>query len=289
MMATLTAPGTALLGEAPRWMSLFGHEPALHFADLLCGSVHSIDGTDAYLALDFPGETVSALIPLSDGGVAIALNRTVAIFDREGSSTRTIDLDLPPGQRLSDATAGPTGELWIGVVPSGEATVSGMLVSLDGKATTVQRDAVGFSNGLGFTADGTALLQVDSATNTLWQIEHDPASGALGDARELFCLPATEGALDGLCLDELDRVWIAVFGAGAVICVDGDGTIVDRISVPAPRVSSCTFGAGSTLYMTTARIDAADDELSRHPLAGSVFQCETGVAGGTVWKGTLRG
>ncbi len=53
-LATLAARGAALLGETPRWMSLDGGPPALHFSDLLSGTAHTLSVDRAPLAADFP-------------------------------------------------------------------------------------------------------------------------------------------------------------------------------------------------------------------------------------------
>ena len=285
-LAELAAECAAQLGEAPRWMRLGSAEPALYFSDLLAGTVFSLRGDQAVTALEFPSETVSALIPLKDGRAVIALHRSLAIVDRTGSVIERIPLDLPQGTRLSDATAGPSGHLWLGVVPAGDQPAAGMLVRLGDEGLSIQRTDIGFSNGLGFTADGTRMLHIDSATGTLWSIPHDPATGELGTPTELLVFPESEGALDGLCLDEHDRAWIAVFGGGEVICVDTAGVIVSRVLVPALRASSCVF-VGSTLFITTARVDASEAELAEFTASGSLFRYEADVAGGPVWEGHL--
>lgn len=285
-LAELAAECHAELGEAPRWIRLDPSGTALHFSDLLTGTVYALRGDRAVPVLEFPGETVSALIPLEDGRSVIALHRSLAVIDHNGEVVERIPLDLPAGTRLSDATAGPSGHLWFGVVPAGDQPAAGMLVRLGDDGLSIQRTDIGFSNGLGFTADGTRMLHIDSATGTLWSIPHDPATGELGAPTALLVFPEAEGALDGLCLDELDRAWIAVFGGGEVLCVDTSGVIVSRVLVPALRASSCVF-VDSTLYITTARVDAPEAELAEFTTSGSLFRYQADVAGGPVWEGHL--
>jgi len=47
------------------------------------------------------------------------------------------------------------------------------------------------------------------------------------------------------------------------------------------RVTSCTFGGKSldTLYITTARWDMTEKEISEDPTAGSLFAAVPGVRG----------
>lgn len=284
MIASLAAPGTASLGEAPRVMRLGSAEPQLYFTDLLEGTVFTLRGDASPVARHFPGETASALIPLTGGRAAIALHRSLAIIEPDGTQSQRIELDLPAGTRLSDATAGPSGHLWLGVVPAGDDPAPGQLLRLGHDGVTVARTGLGFSNGIGFTADGTRMLHIDSTPGIVWSIPHDPETGELGEPEEWFRYSEI-GALDGLCVDDRDRVWVAVFGGGEVLCID-NGQITERVLVPALRVSSCVLD-GSTLFITTARIDAPEEELDEFPLSGSLFRIEADASNGPVWEGHL--
>jgi sugar lactone lactonase YvrE len=284
VIAQLAAPGTALLGEAPRFLRLGSTTPALHFTDLLTGTVFTLAGETAPPSYEFAGETASAIIPLADGRAVIALHRALVVIDAEGAIESRLELELPEGTRLSDATAGPSGHLWLGVVPAGDDPAPGLLLRLGPDGAHVVRTGLGFSNGIGFTADGTRMLHIDSTPGILWSLPHDPVTGELGEPEELY-RHAETGALDGLCLDDRDRVWVAVFGGGEVLCIDG-GELVDRVLVPALRVSSCVI-VGSTLYITTARIDAPEEELAEFPLSGSLFRYELDSSSGPVWEGHI--
>ncbi|MGX5682131.1 SMP-30/gluconolactonase/LRE family protein [Schumannella luteola] len=283
MIAELAAAGTALLGEAPRALSIGGVR-GVYFTDLLTGTVYRLDGAESPVALEFPGETASAIIPLDDGRTVIALHRSLAVLGTDGGVEGRIELDLPAGTRLSDATAGPSGHLWLGVVPAADEPAPGQLLRLGDDGVHVVREGLGFSNGLGFTADGSRLLHIDSTPGIVWSIPHDPATGELGEPEEYYVHDEL-GALDGLCLDEHDRVWVAVFGGGEVLCLEA-GAVAQRILVPALRVSSCVID-GRTLVITTARIDAPEEELAEFPLSGSLFRFELDASNGPVWEGHL--
>lgn len=288
MIAELWAQGTAELGEGPRWLRpsvLRLHR--LRWSDLLGGAVFERgDDGAARLVEWFAGETLAAQIPLKGGGTAYVLRRKILVRGPDGRTVTELPVEMPSGLRLSDGTAGPTGHLWIGTVLEDGHSGSGALLRLGRDGVREMRSGLGFANGIGFTADGRTLLHVDSDAGALMSIEHDPQTGELGDAHVLYLLPEGAAKLDGLAVDARDRAWVALFGGAAVLCIDREGRIGERIDVPVRRVSSCCFGADA-LYITTARVDATELEREREPLAGSVFRCDVGCAGGPNWEGEM--
>ncbi|WP_159502084.1 SMP-30/gluconolactonase/LRE family protein [Microbacterium sp. 18062] len=291
--ADVWATGDALLGEAPRLIApVPGVEPVLRWTDLLQGEVLERGARGAAVRVrGFEGETVSALIPLAAGRLAVALRRRILVLEADGETeVAEIAPGLPPGMRLSDAIAGPGGHVWVGVVDEQLHGAPGSLMRVGPGAGTLVRDGIGFANGVGFSADGRRLFHVDSTAGTVVAIEHDPRTGRTGDAQIVFRHSA-DGELDGLAVDAHDRLWIAVFGGGRVLCVGTRGAdagrVLDTVTVPVSRVTSCCFGADDSLYITTARIGALADELAREPLAGSVFRARVGSLGGPRHEGNL--
>ena len=66
------------------------------------------------------------------------------------------------------------------------------------------------------------------------------------------------GVPDGMCMDGEGNLWIAMWGAGQILCCDPEnGRVRDRLEVPDLLVSCCTFGGRDMdrLYVTTARDD----------------------------------
>ncbi|MDQ1130483.1 SMP-30/gluconolactonase/LRE family protein [Microbacterium sp. SORGH_AS_0888] len=280
------ARGAASLGEAPRLL----RDGTLRWTDLLEGIVFTRDAAGAAHPVDiYPGETVSALLPLADGRIALALRRRIVVLDA-GRIVDVIGPELPSGFRYSDGIAGPSGHLWVGVVSDGGRTAPGWLLRIGGAGTTTVREGIGFANGIGFSVDGTRLFHVDSAAGSIVVFAHDPRTGALGASHTLYRHTAP-GALDGLAVDAHDRLWVAVFGGSRVLRIEtggaGAGTVTDHVELAARRVTSCCFGAADDLYITTARVDATAQELAAEPLAGSVFLARVGCAGAPRHEGRL--
>ncbi len=123
---------------------------------------------------------------------------------------------------------------------------------------------------------------IDTATQSVQVFDFDVSSGEIYDPRALSTIAAKLGAPDGMTIDANGNLWVALWGGSRVICIDGrKGNIIDEIRVPAPNVTSCTFGGPGldTLYITTARTGLSREELDKYPNSGSVFFRELNVKG----------
>jgi sugar lactone lactonase YvrE len=131
------------------------------------------------------------------------------------------------------------------VPASAEVFQGEVLVRLetDGRITQLDGDLT-LSNGLAWTTDGTTMYSVDTLRRTVYAREYDPVSGAVAERR--VHLRLDDGFPDGIALDVEDHLWVAVWGAGEVRRFAPDGSIVDRLVVPAPHTSSIAL-AGEDL------------------------------------------
>ena len=93
---------------------------------------------------------------------------------------------------------------------------------------------------------------------------------------QLDTIDPAQGQPDGMALDAEGGVWVALWGGGAVHRYASDGTLTERITVPAHQTTACTFDGGTTLFITTSR-DGLGDQAE--PGAGAVFAVDAGVAG----------
>jgi sugar lactone lactonase YvrE len=88
-------------------------------------------------------------------------------------------------------------------------------------------------------------------------------------------IPDEMGWPDGMTIDADDRLWIALWGGGKVVCYDPRlESFVAEVDVAARNVTSCAFGGPelSDLFITTARVGVRPEELERQPLTGSLFR-----------------
>ena len=95
-------------------------------------------------------------------------------------------------------------------------------------------------------------------------------------------IPEALGGPDGMAIDEEGMLWIVHYSGYSVGRWNPyTGELLEKVDVPAPNVTACTFGGcdRKTLFITTARQEMSNDQLREYPLSGSLFFVNTAVAG----------
>jgi len=157
----------------------------------------------------------------------------------------------------------------------------GSLYCLDQALPTCEVfDGVSVSNGLAWSADQTRFYYVDSLTRRIDLFYYEAESGSISNLRIFRTIPTENGIPGGMSIAGNGNLWVAFWGGSAVQCFDGTtGAELAQFSVPATQVSSCCFGDGNELFITTPRCDLSGTELETQPLAGPIFRAEPGVSG----------
>lgn len=91
-------------------------------------------------------------------------------------------------------------------------------------------------------------------------------------------LPPALGYPAGVTIDEDGMLWIAHWDGGCVARWHPEtGQLINKIEVPVPLITSCTFGGPdkSRLFVSTARSGLSDSQLKKYPLSGSIFVIDT--------------
>jgi sugar lactone lactonase YvrE len=123
------------------------------------------------------------------------------------------------------------------------------------------------------------MYVIDSIPGRLYEFEFDLDSGAIGRRRLLRSFDGQAGLPDGLAVDADGCLWIACYADGCVRRVDPGGHDMLRVTLPVSRPTSCAFGAGPDLYITSAREGLSAAQLNDEPLAGAIWRIDTGVRG----------
>jgi sugar lactone lactonase YvrE len=181
-----------------------------------------------------------------------------------------------PDLRFNDAKAGPDGRVFAGTMAYDESLrEGGELLRLDpGPSVTRVHGPVSLSNGIGWSPDGRLMYYVDTLSRAITVFDYDADDATPHNPRPLAEIGADAGFPDGLCVDDDGCVWLALYGGWAVRRYTPDGRLDAVLRLPVANVTSCAFGPGGRLYITTARRPGGDQ-----PLAGGLFVAEPGVTG----------
>ena len=143
-----------------------------------------------------------------------------------------------------------------------------------------KKQAVGISNGLGWSPDNRVFYYTNSARRTIWSYDFNESSGEISNEM-IFAQTPKAFVPDGLTVDSEGYIWSAKWDGWKVVRYSPDGKIDFELKLPVQRPTSCTFGGHdlNLLYITSARIGLDEISLSEQPLAGSVFVVKTNVYG----------
>jgi sugar lactone lactonase YvrE len=239
--------------------------------------LHQLDRRGAHSTTDL-GRRVTAVVPEVDGGLVAAVDGGVARID-ESDRTMSVLATLPAAGDgvTNDARCDPLGRLWVGTVDRSGANRAG-LFCVDAAGSVIKvRGEVGLSNGLDWSPDGRVCHYVDSSAHCVQNLYLDE-NGLPVRSETLVDIEATP---DGLTVDMLGGIWVALWDGGAVHRYTPHGVLDRVVLVPGGFVTSCAFGGPelATLYITTARADLSDVELRAQPHAGGLFAADVGVTG----------
>ena len=283
MTPARVGPHRAGFGESVFWSP---NERAAWWIDLHGRSLlrtHEDGTTWVFKTPGFPANNPRAIVPGRDGQLIVALDDRLTRFDPTTGTFTTIDIDLPipAGHVLNDATVDVRGRLIIGTVRAGGGDdYSGRLlvVSPDAPARIIA-DGLCIANGLAFSPDGATLYFADSHRDvkTVWRAAYDLETGEIAIPETFVPSERFPGRPDGAAVDRDGGYWIASLETGKVLRFTPEGAFDRDIQLPVPMPSKPCFGgpAMDVLYITTAGpLSGIDDGQ-----AGALFSVPAGIPG----------
>ena len=270
-VAELAVP-RASLGEGPCWDAKAG---ALYWTDIPAHRVHRLTGDGAHAEWD-AGQPPGAVVPRAGGGLVLAARDGFLAMDPGTGSLSMLAAVEPdiPGNRMNDGACDRAGRFFAGTMASDESPGAGALYVLaTDRQVTRLLTGVGISNGIGWSPDDQRMYYIDSLTYRVDLFDYEPATGAIGNRRSFARLGAGEVMPDGLAVDAVGGVWVALWGGSEIRRYAPDGRLTLTVDIPAANVTSCAFGGPDlrTLYITTA----AGPGWS----GGALFACQVAPAG----------
>ena len=252
----------------------------LYWTDNHAKRVYSVDPASRAVETVVEGHQVNAFTFQTDGSLLLFGEHTRVSSARDGE-VRTI-IDGLPGEeehRFNDVLADPVGRVICGTAPGGSQEAALYSIALD---ATVTKLIGGLSQpvGMGFTPGDDGLYVAEMRGKRITLFDYDIATGSLTNGRPYLDPSNTEGSPDGITVDAEGYVWVVLSRDWAVARFDPSGSLVQRIDLPARKVTGLTFGGDDleTMFITSSsRVSVPGEEVG--PEGGALFAVSPGVGG----------
>lgn len=293
-MPTRIADTRCETGEGPLWHP---DDAALYWTDIPNGDLYRFDPAvdDHERVLDHD-EAIGGFTIQADGSLLLFTARsavrrwvppTLETPDESGLDPDPIR-DPIPGEtdtRFNDVITDPRGRVFAGTMPTDDRLGALYRFDTDGTVTTVF-DGLDVPNGMAFDDRADSFYLTSSADHVIYRFDYDVDTGAIDNHDVWLETAQDDGVPDGMTIDDEGSFWSARWNGGCVVHYDSDGTEIERISFPARKVSSITFGGPDfeTAYVTTAGGDDRDQEGDG---AGALFTFDAGVRGRPEYRSRL--
>jgi sugar lactone lactonase YvrE len=273
------------LGESPMWHP---KEQRLYYCDIPGRKLHRFDPRSGLLEhWDFEVEP-SAVAPLPDGRLLLALRSGIVAFD-PATGARELLAKAPydtATQRFNDGKCDVKGRFWVSTIVEPREPALGTMSCLSGGKLEQRFDGVSVGNGLAWSPDACTMLWADTHINLMQAFDFEPDSGALSRRRDFARFPDEAhadymGRPDGAAMDSQGCCWVAMYDGQRVLRLSPQGQILRQVFLPVRCPTMPAFGGHDlkTLYITTAREHRPADELAAQPLAGCVLALDVDVSG----------
>lgn len=260
-------------GEGPIWLE---DEQALVWTDVYNEpSIQRFDiATGAYVTLPTPWTTACLALRRS-GGLLAGMAGGFFTVDDDGQTTFLCNPATPDGQeQLNDGKCDPSGRFWCASLIRDLKTPRGRLIRVDPDGSSRSWDE-GYltGNGVAFSPAYDRLYVADSRAESVWLYDFDAEAGAIHNKRLFFSTVGMPGRPDGATVDSEGNYWVALIQGAAVIAIDPNGRVVEKIELPVEFPTMCTFGgpANDILYVTSSRLSLDEEARKRQPEAGSLI------------------
>lgn len=221
------------------------------------------------------GRMASALARIDDTRQLIVAEDglyTRHIADGRMSLFAALEADNPV-TRSNDARVHPSGTLWFGTMGrKAEPRAGAIYVFHGGRISRLYPD-ISIPNAICFSPNGEVGYFADTATNILYRVPLDAATGLPVGEAVPFVRHKGVGGIDGAVVDADGLIWNARWGGGCVDVYDTSGRHQRSLRVPAQQ-SSCPAFVGrdfSRLLITTAWEGMDEAARAADPEHGRTF------------------
>ncbi|RAL96036.1 SMP-30/gluconolactonase/LRE family protein [Agrobacterium sp. MS2] len=269
------------LGEGPWWDDV---SEELLWLDLFKGEIHRLFPNRRTTETVNVGQDIGVFVKRENGGLLAAVRDGLGFIDfATGRFELVVPVEIENGaNRANDGKCDALGRFWYGTMAYDQTPGAGTLYRVDGRLNAVPMVfGTTTSNGIDWSPDNTRMYHADTGTREIKAWDFDLETGALSNESIIFKAKGDQGSPDGLTVDSMGDIWVAMWGGGAVLRLDARGTLKQTIKLPVTYVTSVMFGgkALDELFITTARLPLDSIGLQREPAAGSIFRYLPDVRG----------
>src|SRR5262245_23411173 len=245
--------------EAPRW-----HDGALWVVDSLARTLLRVSDGGRCETVCALSDTPAGLGFMPTGEILVTGMWTRILFDcADGNPQFHADLSTIVTGTIDDMIVDGVGRCFVGDlgfdlragVPPGAK--GGLALAPPDSHARMVADGLRFPNGIAVAPDNRTLVVAESDGDCLSEFEI-LADGVLVFRRRYGLI----GEPDGLCLDSEGGVWVAAFKEDAVVRLDRDGRITERIAVPG-RGIACVLGGGDRRDRYCISAETTHEDLRR--------------------------
>jgi len=183
--------------------------------------------------------------------------------------------------RSNDARVHPSGTFWVGTMGRKAEAGAGAIYALHRGEISRLFAGVSIPNAICFSPDGALGYFADTATNVLYRVVLDPATGLPSGVPEKLLQHRGAGGLDGAVVDAEGQIWNARWGGGCIDVYSPQGEHLRCLRVPARRASCPAFVGPdlSHLLVTSAWQDMDEAARAEDPEHGRTFLMEVAARG----------
>ncbi len=264
-------------GEGPLWHP---DERKLYWLDIPEGKIFRYDPLAGTHEIVYHDRQVGGITIQQNGSLLLFMDKgTIAVLGKRGSLEYVIEsLENELDSRFNDVIADPAGRVFCGTMASAAHLGNLYRLDPDGSIRVVIKGTK-TPNGMGFTGDGKSMYFTDTGKREISIFDYNKETGEISNGRTFLSPPPQEdGHPDGMTVDSEDFVWSARWDGWILARLAPDGREDSRLTFPAKKISSVTFGGDdyTDIYVTSA---GGQDRKENGPGAGALFRLNVGIAG----------